>query len=421
MTSISKSHRLSELLYYNPSDKKYADLRKSLNEYQLLITALNEAISHYENGDLERFDCLVGENACQIRAIRLAFIATSKSIDVSTIRHSIIQIQETLNHLLSPSKINSLMLQGISFEEVLLTYKLDLSLSSDEQFLLKSFLLTEMKEVVFNDTYTPSLLRIEKSIPVNIKRYSPLVSYSFTNRLASKLRKLLSTSSVNFVREIASDLNDSTLKEMISEKFEFNHNSCPCIPMFWTYKTLLQEALNRNTPFVFHIKFIEKQDQGYKIHSEDYLFYRPTSNGSYSEFIPNDDDISKIACIIQGVACIEKGAYSKKKWKKTIEQHSIFDIVLAGAADHRQYPNADVKVHVDDCEFNEYKKKALQNGFSLDNPSTFFIQHVYTSKIGKKIKKEQPTISLKILSKKEKKSLNWKKSFSSQSLSFVSI
>lgn len=66
-------------------------------------------------------------------------------------------------------------------------------------------------------------------------------------------------------------------------------------------------------------------------------------------------------------------------WKRGISS-KIVDAILAGAADHRQYPNPEEDKRIkelNDQEFNNYQKIAARDGFSLENPSAFFIQHVY--------------------------------------------
>lgn len=57
------------------------------------------------------------------------------------------------------------------------------------------------------------------------------------------------------------------------------------------------------------------------------------------------------------------------------------DVILAGAADHRQYLTQDT-ASIEDEEFNRYRQMAREEGFALTNPTTFFIQHVYATVIG---------------------------------------
>ena len=61
-------------------------------------------------------------------------------------------------------------------------------------------------------------------------------------------------------------------------------------------------------------------------------------------------------------------------------------VILAGAADHRQYPDPNVEVKGDTAERLEYKRIALEEGYCLSNPKMFFIQHVYASTAQKAVK-----------------------------------
>ncbi|MBM3184197.1 MAG: hypothetical protein FJZ64_02715 [Chlamydiae bacterium] len=72
----SCDRHLSEVFYYDPKEKRNGELRKGLQEYEFLLSVLEETCHHLENGNFERFDSLLGENACQIRAVKIAIIAS---------------------------------------------------------------------------------------------------------------------------------------------------------------------------------------------------------------------------------------------------------------------------------------------------------------------------------------------------------
>jgi len=55
-------------------------------------------------------------------------------------------------------------------------------------------------------------------------------------------------------------------------------------------------------------------------------------------------------------------------------------VILAGAADHRQYPDPKKDAEIlalNDAEFTQHVALAQSKGFAETNPTTFFIQHVY--------------------------------------------
>jgi hypothetical protein len=176
--------------------------------------------------------------------------------------------------------------------------------------------------------------------------------------------------------------NENLLK--IATDHISEHNSWPCVPMFWTYKTLLAYAEENGLPLILHAKFLNKHENGFHGVNEEFLYFKPCEIAKcYVEFTPNEDAFNMPACVIQGVVCEteDQSLPSSWAWKEKILQHSVVDIILAGAADHRQYPNPDQTVDLVDEEYENYKKLAERGGFSLNNPTTFFIQHVYSSQL----------------------------------------
>jgi len=366
-------HFLSESLYYNIADRKCGELNKSFKEYQLLVCALDESLTALNEGNLEKFDSLVGENACQIRAVRIAQIYARSSIEFEKLHKQIEYAQEKIRELSSPRKIAVLMRSNLSFEAILKEHNLNIELTDDELFAFHSYMLTEMKELQCPDKF--SLFEQIKCTPTKIKRFNPDISYSFTDRLASHLRQNLALTSVEFVRQAATELKDPHLIKMVSDKFSMTHNALKCIPMFWTYKTLLISAQKEQIPLIAHVKFIEQYLDGYKVKDEKFLFFKSEEN-KYIEKIPSESDMEKAACVIQGAAVSDP-----INWDGSSLKESIIDVILAGAADHRQYPNPDYPLSIEDAEYDSYKGMAERNGFSAENPKTFFIQHVYASQV----------------------------------------
>lgn len=385
--SISKKQNLSDLLYYDIAEKRNGELQKALKEYRLLLSVLEFASYHLENGDLEKFDALVGENACQIRAIKIAVIASRNLIDFKKLNEQIANIQNKLEDLLSHKKIASLMQSNSSLKEVLEKEELNIELNFDEMFVCQSFLLSEAKEPQSTEKHMLSLTRKDKSAPKNLKRFGD-VSSGFTEDVVRKARRSLAEASVHFVKELSWEIKEPSLIKMTSQDFIRKHNTWPCIPMFWTYKVLLRIAQKNLIPFVVHVKFLDKQDARYQVRDEEMLFFKPKTDQdcfSYIQTEPDETDLNSSACVVQGVACLETQHqhFCKTKWREVILKTSIIDIILAGAADHRQYPDSNIEIKTDDHEYENYKVIARQKGFSLDNPTTFFINHVYPTQVDK--------------------------------------
>ena len=129
---------LSSLLYYDLSTIKHGDIKKGLKEYRLLLTALIQSIEAFEANELEKFDSLVGENACEIRAIRVALIHSNQSINAD-LKQVTSKIRKEISHLIE-NEINFLTSKKSTLKEIIETRELEIHLNKDEAFLFKSFI-----------------------------------------------------------------------------------------------------------------------------------------------------------------------------------------------------------------------------------------------------------------------------------------
>ena len=378
---------LSELLPYDTSTKIKGSLRTSLKEYSLLLVAVEQAITAIKCGDYKKFDAVVGENACQIRAVKIAMTASKYLDSVKPIQAQITNAKRMIDSI----SIEPLMQKGESLQSLLKRKDIDVALTSDELFLIESFLLSVAKTVKPAKISSP-LFRNDAAEPKKLKvqlgfEDDKLLSVTFTGNLVRKMRQLLSAASVVFVREQAQSLQDKQLQRMCSGDFTVDYNSWPCIPMFWTYKTLLLAAQNKGIPLVIYAKFLAK-DREYSIVNEECIYFQPASDSggtSYEELIPYPRDLAKVAICVQGVVCNNTDLLpSKSQWRATITTQNL-GVILAGAADHRQYPNPEEDSRIEvlkDEEFGYYQRTARSEGYALEDPSVFFIQHVYPATVG---------------------------------------
>ncbi len=386
MPSHKEEHHLTDLFPYDPSKRIGSELEKSLKEYQFLLLVALAAIESFQNIDLEKFDCVVGENACQIRAIRIALIASQDQSVFSEFNQKITASLTKIDELLSPETLQTSMRDRNSLKDLIDKHDLDITLNSDEIFLIKSYILSEMKETDSNDEFVRNITRKDICVPDKLKEKHPEISTRFLSLLAKNLRSKVSKASVCFVNSAASDLADPTLTEMLSDH-TLEHNDLLCTPTFWTFKTLLLLAQKKRLPLIVHVKFLNHLGIGYHVIDEEYLVYKPCEHSeSYILSELTKEDLHQPACFIEGIICPKAGQppISKAEWIKSMNKNSIVDVLLAFAADHRQYPDPEKTVPVHDKEYEYYKKLAESEGFSLNNPTTFFARHMYCSQINKK-------------------------------------
>lgn len=252
---VTERNFLRELLPYEASTKINGSLRTGLKEYSLLLAATKQATLAIQSGDLEQFDAVVGENACQIRAVKIAMAFPRYLGAIESIQAQIEIAQQKIEKL--SKSLEVLMKSGVSLQTLLQEQGLDVTLTADELFLVESFLLSVAKTVKASKASSP-LCRNDAADPKRLKQFEKDVSTSFTENLVRRTRQLLSIASVRFVREQAKSLGDEQLEEMSSDRFTVSYNSWPCVPMFWSYKTLLLAAQKMGVPFVVCAKFLAK-------------------------------------------------------------------------------------------------------------------------------------------------------------------
>ncbi len=355
---------LSSLLPYN-CDVSQAGKNASafLTEYRLLTTIASNALAAFQAGKLEKFDSLVGENACHTRALKVAQLANSNLATANRIAE-ITAIQTAIDTLSSPPS-----LKRVSPQELLTAHHLDIHLSNDEMFLVQAYLLTLTKEVL----ESKSLCLKARSNLANLQDLG--VTKSFAQKLESHTKHLLAKSSTQYISERASATQDPILISATSEKFIHTHaNHLACTPLFWACRTILHTLTAEKIPVVFHAQFLAK-DQDNAVTGEQYLCYDLTDS---KRIQPGPQ---KPIFVIEGVVQANADELpTPAQWAETFQKPA--DVFLANAAAHSQYPDeeADIRLlDLQDEQFTKYKSQAT-HGFSLQNPSQFFITHVFASR-----------------------------------------
>lgn len=369
---------LSHLLPYDTHVKVGARLKDGLKEYLLLLIAAEEAIYSLQRDDLKSFDPLVGENACQIRAIKLATLLMENSFEGSRLLEGVLRSKQIVKDLLS----SDLKKETISLRDMIVREGISVWINDSEKYLIKSFLLSMVKTVRMAKPEMP-LVKNEYTDTKKIKEMAP-VGTMFAENLVKNLKRNISGSSVQFVQELASKLSSSESSvEMTSDKFLIEHRGLQCIPCYWMTKVLMQEAHSKRIPIVMLVEQVAK-DRDYEVVQTMTLFFQATSGG-YKEVSPDSIHPNMPALVLVGRSC---GDFSelptKDKLRTELLKHNPTDLVLAYAADHRQYPDMKKDCLVSsfkDESYRFHKTKSQEWGCSIENPSLFFLAHAYCDRI----------------------------------------
>ncbi len=372
------SYSLSSLLPYDPAVKINDRLKAGLKEYLLILNATHEAMLQLEQGNLKFFDPLVGENSCQIRAIKLAITIINCSFDIPRLLADVLlsksKIEQALSHF---SKIQK---RKTSLKYFLENEGCEIFLSKAEQFLIKSFILTRTK-VLKEEALSKPLVKNDTTDSKKIKEFGDVGSL-FAKNFVTHLRQQLSETSVQFVQRISKDgcQKNST---MVSDHFLVEHNKLHCIPCFWSTKIALEEAKSYGTPIVMQAQQKAK-DQDYKIVDTTTIYFESTPTG-YKRTTRCKLDPEIPALVLLGTTCRNSDQLpSKENWIEELSQYCPTELITAYAAAHRQYPDESKEAHfftIDDQDYHSYKSKAFQWGCSLENPSLFFLAHAFCDKV----------------------------------------
>jgi hypothetical protein len=373
-TSTSKTPYLSHLLPYDPYSKAQARLESGLKEYLLLLLLAEQAAVGLIDKAYASFDPLVGENACQIRALVNCLIFTHYQPDGNRLLEQVRETKLRVGELLD--SLPKLELSGRSLGQILKDSKVDLSLTSIEIYLIESYLLTIVK---INKPPKAGLefIKNEYTDTKKIKAIQP-VGTMFAESLIKNVRESLSLYSVSFIQKLSYNLASPYLHNLIKTKLYRRHNRLHCVSCYWATKLVMAQALLGQVSIVVISRQLAK-DQHYKVIAEFASIYKPAQN----RYLPaelEDVDLSKPALYLLINGCRKTHEFpSIADWKQELEGFDLIDLILSYAASHRQYPGLEntTIAEIDDSEYEGYKQKASEWGCSIDNPSLFFLSHAF--------------------------------------------
>ncbi|MBX9745072.1 MAG: hypothetical protein K2X08_07690, partial [Chlamydiales bacterium] len=325
-------------------------------------------------------DPLVGENACQIRAVKIALI----------LRNNPNLYQERLDSIqFVKNKVKGLLATSSNFRDCDLTLKdvlnkceLNVRLTDDDKYLINSYILTTTK--VVQPFFKPDMPLVENAY-TDYKKIKEIIEVgsSFSCELIKKLRKDLAEHSSNYVTDVANNSSCQKQSHLLSEEYLFVHNGLKCLPYYWATRALMLHAKKNQLPIVMLAQQLAK-DQDYKVVKNTQLFFISTPSGYQktcrSKINPNDPVI-----VLVGSTCRELSELPDlETWENELLEQCPLDLVLSYAAAHRQYPNEShmlSSIHLSDADYEYHKAKAKEWGCSMINPSRFFLTHTFCDKI----------------------------------------
>ncbi|MFI5334192.1 MAG: hypothetical protein ACHQT8_03375, partial [Chlamydiales bacterium] len=264
-------HLLSDVLPYDAKAKGLDRPKNALREYFLLLTAAEQAVEAWRMGNLKKFDSLVGENACQIRAVKLALMFSTLSVNSDEKLKNITRVKEKVSYLLN----NGIDYTPISLTNFLKTQEVEVPILPEEIFLLESFILTKIKTAKEATQELPLVFR-ESTDEKKLREVAP-ASRVFATELVRVSRENISRKSVEFIQKIA-DQFCLVNQVMVSRSFSINYRGLQCLPGFWVTQLLMEYSLKNRIPIVL-VADQKAQDRNYEVVKEMVIFFESTGAG----------------------------------------------------------------------------------------------------------------------------------------------
>lgn len=386
---FSYNPSLIDLLPISENPLSPFELSIALQKYLDLIRLAEEALGKFKQRELKYFNPLVGENACQIRALLLSEILNKQDID-----EIIANIQKGLeahkNHLQTLLRTIPNKQELMSFRKFLQEHHELFYIPEELVTIISSFILTDTKDVY----YQPN----EQGIPVFVERLPVeklMMRRNLTKKYAADLiktaqRKLAEVSVIYIQRLALRRLSNKQEKASAALAFSLVKTDTlqrNRVPFFPTMRLLLTEIHHNRIPLVLKIKqFIAGQKEHY---GKSTLIFCNQGQGRLT-LLTKPAHLFKKGAVSFEVGSVTKQRQSIEILKNQILKTQIEDYILSAAADHPHFECQDSELA--NTSIEEYRQKALELGACHANPRVFMVLHVRCKTIEQKLIDRLPNL-----------------------------
>jgi hypothetical protein len=370
---------LAQLMLVNCTEKMADKAVKTLlSNYSGLMGYTQVALRAFLMGDLP--DPLVGENACQIRAVLYSHLSQDHEI--------VPEIEKVCEMIEKNSGPLAKVVVGktrLSLMDVLEANQLNICvpnrISSTVCSILYGHILTVTKT---------SILSI-KDIDVSLMESNDIkllagVTKTFARDLIKESRRSLASYSINYLRSEVRSLPMSPKTEHLIEVMERDVLSDPLglqtAPLLPGMQILLASMKRRNISIVLRDHM---RDRSNKEMRTVVLLFNPTGQDGRYEAVENLGAVNKdqSGFVVEAVA-ISDESRDNKQLASSLITVGIETIILANCAAHPQYGGGNKGVEPLLTEEREcLKERAVKQGLCATNPELCRIYHIFAGLLSK--------------------------------------
>jgi hypothetical protein len=370
-----------------------------LKEVQYVYTITQNALKAFVDQNLEAFDPLVSDTACQIRARMITGFA-EKYLSDSGFQKEVTTLLDTLSTKAQEMATRAQKVTSHkekvarkSFYEFLKKEHFELDVSEEVVLLTSAHLLTKSKEVravktacLHPDCQAEVLHDVERTNNKLIDNQG-LLSVKGTEAYVLQGKRRLAASSCRAVQQVAKASSDAMTQEALKEiRLVEKRNQ---LPAYYTLKAVFENFLTTNTPlFVMVVNAPHTVDGGKRDPGLVNLFMKPDSTRRDFFIVkPTAEDTLRPAVFIKGQ---RSGSEVKDEPVQDFVQRfskvSFMSIVKTFAAAHPQFTDKEAVESIPlfaDCENNALVKEerdlVLQQRREADALGTSMkCQHLFT-------------------------------------------
>ena len=382
---INKKQKLDDLYFF-----------KSVVDFSL------KGLEHFIQGNLSQFDAQVGENLCQIRAYRIAYI-WKNVLNSSQLKNQFIEkinivkeYQKKLDNVISyweeAVKHSTAYNKELDGSEDINSFldRHDIFLKLDEEivFIISCFFLTYFNIRRENLPIAINLVLISKEL--NISKYR-------AKRLTHKYQQTVCKLGCDFIIKIANELGEnSDYLEILQKFYQISDEDRIVLPCYMASEIIFHHCIKEKIPILLCAHRKDKSSK--KI--EDIIYFLLVGCGDERHFsLVSYEKYSTSYCmVISGDMEFELLEHPQRYTINFLKKNPL-KIILANTATHPQYSGKKLLKYRNDpfllLDDNEHtpntifhkenlihmKNFAVDVGCSKENPATFFLRHIYSSQV----------------------------------------
>lgn len=343
----------------------------------LICMIAAEALKNFQQGNLKRFDALVGEEACQFRACKIADLYTQMN-GSEPFRKNIAQTIEKAEAMLDYIRENFFQLDKkpgkISPNQFF--GKQPLGVNEDIRFIVLSYLLESIK----------------KTEASTLNFYDYKEKSCFVEKLKSKVEQL-QLEKVSNGQLVTIGENAQVQLSALSSRYAINCNrgeenlgiklderGRSCVSFFNGVQVMLNSMLQKNQKLLVKVTLGNSKEKS--CGSVQMLF---SPNQARTGFEPctlsnSSESGNSPLVVFKGNSINEQyNEDNREAYERQFKANDLSELILMNAANHTQYPG---EIYLPNIEIiTNYADRAEEEGCSRNNMSKFLIDHVFASTI----------------------------------------